>query len=388
MTQESIAPVATDEGKVTEELAALATLVGGDKPTRIVALIPAHNEQDGIVKTVRSLYEQTVKPDLVIVMADNCTDDTIPLARSAGAYVVATVNNRAKKAGALNQGIALTMPWMQETDYYILQDADGELSPDWIKNALATYAGWDDEPGRKKPLGGLSGAIVARKPQNFIERAQAIEYARGTRLMARKRGKVHVLSGAAAMLPVSVLQQVAAARGTTLPGNKGVYYMEDSLTEDYELTLAIRHLGYDCTSTKRCQVVTDLMPDVHMLEIQRVRWYRGAMESLAIYKFNRLTARTWGGVAFTLFSSTLFPIALVGLVFSYLIYHSLPSPLFWVFLPIFMLENIIVAYRVDRKSFWTAVSFVPLFLYDNAMFIIYWRSLFQALRRQNRVWIT
>ena len=387
MTHDTYVRPQDDQDAISEAFEALMSLAGNDNPRRIVALIPAHNEEDGIEKTVHSLYNQSIKPDLVIVMADNCTDETIPRARRAGAYVVSTVNNRAKKAGALNQGISLTIPWMQPTDYYIFQDADGELGTDWIKCALATYDGWTGER-REKPLGGLSGAIVARSATNFIERAQAIEYARGTRLMSRKRGKVHVLSGAAAMLPVSVIQEVAEARGDRLPGTKGTYYMEDSLTEDFELTLAIRHLGYDCTSTKRCPVITDLMPDVASLETQRVRWYRGAMESLALYKVNKLTWRTWGGVAFTLFSSILFPIALIGLVFSYLTYNSLPSPLFWIFLPIFMLENIVVAARVDKKSLWTAISFVPLFLYDNAMFIIYWRSLFMAVRRHRRVWIT
>ena len=366
----------------------LASDIPDDKSRRIVALIPAHNEQDGIVKTIRSLESQTTKPDLIVVMADNCVDDTVKLARNAGAFVVETRDNKAKKAGALNQGIALTIPWMLDSDYYVFQDADGELSPNFMQEALATFEEFRKNPLRGKPLGGLSGAIVARPATNFIERAQAIEYARGTRLMARQRGKVHVLSGAAAVLPVKVLRELAEKRGTQLPGKKGTYFMEDSLTEDYELTLAIRHMGYDCTSTKRCPVTTDLMSNIHMLEIQRVRWYRGAMESLWLYGFNKITRRTWGGVLFTFFSSMLFPLALLGLVFSYLVYSVTPNPIYWALLPIFMTENIVVARRVDRKALWTAVTFVPLWAYDNMMFIVYWRSLFLAIRKSNRVWIT
>ncbi|WP_052274167.1 glycosyltransferase family 2 protein [Arthrobacter sp. L77] len=347
-----------------------------------MSLIPAHNEEDGIVKTVRSQFAQSVQPALVIVMADNCTDDTVRLARAAGAQVVETVGNRAKKAGALNQGLALVMPLLEDEDYILAQDADGELSEDFVMNALWAY---DVKPN----LGGVSGCIVARTPNNFIERAQAIEYARGTRLMGRQGGKVHVLSGAASLFPVQVFRAIAEARGKSLPGAPGSVYMEDSLTEDYELTLAIRHLGFDCTSTKRCPVVTDVMPTIQDLEVQRLRWYRGAMESLWLYGWNKITRRTWGGVAFTFFSSLLFPAALLALVLSWLLWDIAPNPIYWFLLPIFMAENIVTAYRTkDRASIRTAVLFVPLWLYDNAMFIVYWRSLFGAVRREARVWIT
>ncbi len=356
---------------------------GLDRPgPRIVSLIPAHNEEEGIVKTVRSQFAQTVQPALVIVMADNCTDDTVKLALEAGAQVIETVGNRAKKAGALNQGLERILPLLNDEDYILAQDADGELSTDFIKNALWAF---DVKPNS----GGVSGAIVARPTTNFIERAQAIEYARGTRLVGRQNGRVHVLSGAATMFPVSVFRAIASARGTSLPGKPGTVYMEDSLTEDYELTLAIRSLGYGCTSTSRCPVVTDVMPTVQDLEVQRLRWYRGAMESLWLYGWTKLTRRAWGGVAFTLFSSLLFPAALLALVLSWLVWDIAPNPLFWLLLPIFMAENIVVAARLkDRASLRTAILFVPLWLYDNAMFIVYWRALFGAVRREARVWIT
>jgi cellulose synthase/poly-beta-1,6-N-acetylglucosamine synthase-like glycosyltransferase len=372
----------TKPSAATLEAAGL-DLSGLNRPgPRIVSLIPAHNEEDGIVKTVRSQFAQTIQPALVIVMADNCTDDTVRLARAAGAQVVETVGNKAKKAGALNQGLALVMPLLNDEDYILAQDADGELGTDFVKNALWAY---DVKPN----LGGVSGCIVARTPTNFIERAQAIEYARGTRLMGRQGGKVHVLSGAASLFPVFVFRAIADARGGLLPGTPGTVYMEDSLTEDYELTLAIRHLGFDCTSTKRCPVVTDVMPTIQDLEVQRLRWYRGAMESLWLYGWNKITRRTWGGVAFTFFSSLLFPAALLALALSWLLWDIAPNPLYWFLLPIFMAENIVTACRTkDKASIRTAVLFVPLWLYDNAMFIVYWRSLFGAVRREARVWIT
>jgi cellulose synthase/poly-beta-1,6-N-acetylglucosamine synthase-like glycosyltransferase len=378
----TLATIAPSEQAPGLDLSGL-DLSGLDRPgPRVVSLIPAHNEQDDIVKTVRSQFAQSVQPALVIVMADNCTDRTAEFARNAGAQVIETVDNTGKKAGALNQGLALVMPLLDDEDYILAQDADGELSVDFIKNALWVY---DVKPN----LGGVSASIVARPPTNFVERAQAVEYARGTRLMGRQNGKVHVLSGAASVFPVFIFRQIAAARGDRLPGRPGTVYMEDSLTEDYELTLAIRHLGYGCTSTRLCPVVTDVMPTLPMLEVQRLRWYRGAIESLWLYGFNKITRRTWGGVAFTFFSSLLFPAAALALVASWLLWETTPNPVYWFLLPIFMAENIVVARRIkDKATLKTAILFFPLWIYDNAMFIVYWRALFGAVRREARVWVT
>ncbi len=347
----------------------------------MIALIPAHNEEDGIETTVRSLWAQTIVPDRVIVMADNCTDRTVELARAAGAEVEETVNNTAKKAGALNQGLRNHMADLDDSDYVLCMDADGELAPDFIENAMALYSQRDD-------IGGLSGAIMAREASNFVELAQAIEYARGTRQMSRQMGRVHVLSGACAIFPVRVLREVAEARGTRIPGIRGTWFMEDSLTEDYELTLAIKSLGYHCTSTKRCAVVTDVMPDLRMLNLQRLRWYRGAMESVWLYGWSKLTQRIWFGVGFTFFASVLFPLAVLVLLVSYIVWGTTPEWYFMVLFPLFLLESVLVARRVGTRASALAWAFVPLWIYDNLLFVIYWRALFQALRNDKRVWVT
>lgn len=348
---------------------------------RLIALIPAHNEEDGIEGTVRSLKQQTVAVARIIVMADNCTDRTVQRARAAGAEVQETVGNRAKKAGALNQGLRSHLPELNGTDFVICMDADGELAPDFVANALELLE-------RRPDLGGLSGAIVARETSNFVETAQAIEYARGTRQMSRAGGRVHVLSGACAIFPVHVLRRVAAARGTELPGEPGTWFMEDSLTEDYELTLAIKKLGFTCTSTKRCRVVTDVMPTFSMLTSQRLRWYRGALESVWLYGWSKLTQRIWFGVGFTFFASVLFPCAVVVLLLSYVAWGSTPEWYFAVLFPLFLLESVVVARRVSRRASVFAWSFVPLWLYDNLLFILYWRALFKAVRSERRVWTT
>src|SRR5688572_8962002 len=69
----------------------------------ITVLVPAHDEGHQILATLEGLRQQTLRPDRVVVVADNCSDDTASLARMAGAEVYETVGNQHKKAGALNQ---------------------------------------------------------------------------------------------------------------------------------------------------------------------------------------------------------------------------------------------------------------------------------------------
>src|SRR5690349_15668318 len=57
---------------------------------RVEVLIPAHNEQPVLAATLKSLQEQTFSLGCfeVVVIADNCTDQTAEIAREFGATVL------------------------------------------------------------------------------------------------------------------------------------------------------------------------------------------------------------------------------------------------------------------------------------------------------------
>ena len=65
-----------------------------DATRRLVCVVPAHNEQDGIAATVKSLLAASYPRELrkVLVIADNCTDATAQRARDAGAVVMERTN--------------------------------------------------------------------------------------------------------------------------------------------------------------------------------------------------------------------------------------------------------------------------------------------------------
>jgi cellulose synthase/poly-beta-1,6-N-acetylglucosamine synthase-like glycosyltransferase len=50
-------------------------------------LIPAHNEGAGMLPTIRDIQAQLEPNDRILVVADNCTDDTAAIAQAAGVDV-------------------------------------------------------------------------------------------------------------------------------------------------------------------------------------------------------------------------------------------------------------------------------------------------------------
>ena len=75
------------------------------RPT-LAVLMPAHNESLVIAQTVQSVLMQLTNQDQLLVVADNCTDDTAVIAKNLGANVLERANlNDRGKGYALDFGI-------------------------------------------------------------------------------------------------------------------------------------------------------------------------------------------------------------------------------------------------------------------------------------------
>lgn len=95
---------------------------------RIGILIPAHNEAAVIVNTLASITPQLLPGDRLLVVADNCSDETATLARANGAEVVERSDEvRRGKGYALDfgvQSLAVDAP-----PVVVLLDADVTVRP-------------------------------------------------------------------------------------------------------------------------------------------------------------------------------------------------------------------------------------------------------------------
>jgi cellulose synthase/poly-beta-1,6-N-acetylglucosamine synthase-like glycosyltransferase len=257
-----------------------------DGPVTVTVLVPAHNEEAHLPRALGALFGQTHVPDRVLVVADNCTDRTQEVARAAGAEVVATRGNTEKKAGALNQVLADLLPRLGPNDAVMVMDADTELEPDFLATAVRRFT--DD-----RALMAVGGLFYGEPGHGLIGQFQRNEYTRYSRDLERRRGKVYVLTGTASVFRSTALSTVSALRGTVIPGQHGKVYDTAALTEDNELTIALKSLGALTVSPRSCRVVTELMPTWRALWHQRLRWQRGALENLSDYGFRPTTLRYW-----------------------------------------------------------------------------------------------
>ena len=351
-------------------------------PARVIAIIPAHNEEIGIAQTIDSLRRQTQAPDRILVAADNCTDGTVDIARAMGVEVLETRDNTARKAGALNQGLAMVLPALLPHDVVLMMDADSRLNHDFVSAGMAYFECW--------PLrGGISGSYVAADHPSRVALLQKIEYTQGLRTVHRRAGRIHVLSGAATMFTVESLRKVAGMRGSTLiPGVKGLVYDESSLTEDYELTVALKRVGYDPRCAIDCVVVTDVMPTWHDWMVQRLRWQRGTLETLFTYGFVEHTRKAWAVQAWTYFRSVI-PL-LMMMTWGYaLAFEGVAFYPFWLLIiPVFMLDQLVATWNAGWRARIYATLIIPLWIYETYQSVAYWQALRLALRGGEKEWLT
>ena len=98
----------------------------------VAILVPAHDEACGIGRALRSVIPQLQSHDRLLVVADNCTDDTAAIARHEGAEVVVREDPGLRGKGyALDFGVrhlAADPPAL-----VIIVDADCRVQPDCIE---------------------------------------------------------------------------------------------------------------------------------------------------------------------------------------------------------------------------------------------------------------
>jgi cellulose synthase/poly-beta-1,6-N-acetylglucosamine synthase-like glycosyltransferase len=349
----------------------LLSLPGRLRAGRVIVLIPAHNEAASISETISSLRRQTRPPDEVIVVSDNSSDATDARSMLHGAKVFVTAGNTARKAGALNQALRQILPGLAREDLVLIMDADSQLAPGWIRCATDALA-------RDPEVGGVSGTYTGEDGPGLLRQLQRNEFVRASRLV-RRRADLWVLSGTGTMFRVPVLREVARERGRQLPGAPGEYYNSTSITEDYEITLALKTLGYRCLCPPGCTALTELMPTWQHLFRQRLRWQSGTLTALRRYGFTQATWTNWVRQAFYYGRYCSQIACSVILIYSLIARFgfNIPGWVLGMLLTIY-LERVITARGAGRQGLLIAALLLPEWLYG--MFDGLY--LFQALNHQ------
>lgn len=227
------------------------------KPLSIAVLVPAHNEGENLLPTLHSLQQQLKPQDQLIVIADNCSDDTAQQAQAAGAHVLVRQNETLRGKGyALDHGVRY-LESHTRPEVVIVVDADCLLKP----RALEVLAQKAFET--QKPVQALYRMY---SPQGAGLKTRIAEFAWEVKNYARASGYLVLglpcqLMGTGMAFPWALIQQANLASG--------------HIVEDLKLGLELASAGKAPLFCPEAEVTSVFPLNNEGLKTQRTRWEHG-----------------------------------------------------------------------------------------------------------------
>lgn len=228
---------------------------------RLVVVVPAHNESLNLLRTLRSLQRDITgdAETCIVVVADNCSDDTADVALAAGVNVIERHDSERRGKG---HALRFAFDTLHDADAFIVVDADTDVEPGFIaamRGALA--AGADALQCRY----GVRDALAHR-------RATLADVALGAWNVLRPRGR------AALGLSAGILGNGFALSRRAL---QAVPYTADSIVEDVEYHHLLVQAGLRVQWVDNACVRGDMPQQRGAAAQQRARWEGGRLRLLA-----------------------------------------------------------------------------------------------------------
>lgn len=242
----------------------------GPRP-RIGVLVPAHNEEAGLARTIELARAQLTTEDRLLVVADNCDDGTAEVARGAGAEVLERSDAlRRGKGYALAAGLERLMA-ADPPEVAIVLDADSRPGPGLFET-IATAAAASGRPVQSRYLFEAPPAPSSRDRISAL----AVLFKNRIRLigLGRLADASHV-TGTGFAIPARLVDPVAFASG--------------HITEDMELGLRFAQAGRAPLYLDHAEVFGVLPTSDRAATSQRTRWEHGHL-SLLLRRGPRLLA--------------------------------------------------------------------------------------------------
>jgi cellulose synthase/poly-beta-1,6-N-acetylglucosamine synthase-like glycosyltransferase len=226
-----------------------------------IVLIPAHNEGAGILPTIRDVQAQLGPNDSILVVADNCADDTAAIVQAEGVEVTVRADPaRRGKGYALEFGVghlALNPP-----DVVVIIDADCRLG----ENALRHLS---------------DSAMVSGRPVQSLYLMLAPENApsgKGVNLFAwRIKNWVRPLGLKLYGLPTQLF-------GTGMAFPIGLLLNRDlgnsRLAEDTALGIGLCSAGHPPLFVDEARIYSHFPSSQEGSEQQRQRWEKGHLDNI------------------------------------------------------------------------------------------------------------
>jgi cellulose synthase/poly-beta-1,6-N-acetylglucosamine synthase-like glycosyltransferase len=223
---------------------------------RVAVLVPAHNESVGILPTLGDIQSQLLPGDRLLVVADNCSDDTAAVALQAGAEVVERYNlAQPGKGYALECGIQYLSP--DPVEVVVVVDADCRLEDEAI-DRLARSCGTTGRPAQ--------ALYLMSPPDGSGINYQVAEFAWRVKNWLRPLGLDALrlpcqLMGTGMAFPWDVIRSADLASG--------------SIVEDLKLGLDLALAGHPPLFCPSARVRSRFASSIKAAKTQRERWEHG-----------------------------------------------------------------------------------------------------------------
>ncbi len=232
-----------------------------DGRTPIAVLVPAHNESIGILPTLTDIKRQLLPGDRVLVVADNCSDDTAAVASAAGAQVIERRDaERVGKGYALDFGVRHFSS--DPPAIIIFVDADCGLAANSIDHLVRACTA----SGRP-----VQAQYLMVSPKNAGINSRVAEFAWRVKNWMRPLGLSHLglpcqLMGTGMAFPWHVIRSADLAQGL--------------IVEDLQLGLDLAKAGHAPIFCPFARVTSEFASSAAGVATQRARWEHGHIQTI------------------------------------------------------------------------------------------------------------
>ncbi len=232
-----------------------------DSSLRTKILVPAHNEALGIEKTLLNLIEQIKDPQDILVVADNCTDQSAQIAHRVGVSVIERKNTTQRGKGyALDYGLKYLE--LSKPDVVVFVDADCYLTPGTIER-IAQLAHYSGHPVQTNYLMEKSSAPSTKDLISIL----AFLVKNQVRMLGMSNlGFPCPLQGTGMAIPFEVLQKVSLG--------------SDNLVEDMQLGIDLTLQGHPALYYREASVFSVIPQEANAAKTQRTRWEQGHLNTI------------------------------------------------------------------------------------------------------------
>jgi cellulose synthase/poly-beta-1,6-N-acetylglucosamine synthase-like glycosyltransferase len=234
---------------------------GPSRRPSVAVLVPAHNEEDLIGTTIASIRPQLADGDRVVVIADNCTDQTAAIATSLDVCVVERFDPRRPGKGyALDHGIRYLAK--QPPEVVVVVDADCHVHSESLE-ILARQCAAVGRPIQAQYL--MFEQPKANLSRRFAEFAWAVKNLVRPLGMSALGGPCQLM-GSGMALPWELASEAPMGSG--------------SLVEDLELGLALARRGRAPLFSTDARITSPFPHRANARRAQNTRWDHGHLTTL------------------------------------------------------------------------------------------------------------